>query len=142
MECAISDCPNEAKRQDCYRGYCQKHFTRWYRHGDPLYARESHNLEERLLALIDASGDCWIWTGTIRDSGYGQVRANGRLQPAHRVVYEWLVSPIPEGLTIDHLCRNRPCVNPDHLEPVTLSLNVQRGAAKYRVGRDALGRYV
>lgn len=118
-----------------------KHFTRWYRHGDPLYARESHNLEERLYALIDASGDCWEWTGTIRPDGYGQLRAYGKMQRAHRVVWEWLAGPIPEGLTLDHLCRNRACVNPDHLEPVSVGLNVQRGAARYRVGRDVLGRY-
>jgi len=66
---------------------------------------------------------CWEWTGS-RAGGrpgrrYGYFYLNGRRQYAHRVAYEMFVGPIPEGLTIDHLCRNRGCVNPDHLEPVT-----------------------
>lgn len=72
---------------------------------------------------IDATGDCWEWTGGTSPAGYG--KAGTRL--AHRLVYEMLVGPIPEGLTLDHLCRNRVCVNPDHLEPVTLADNVRRG---------------
>lgn len=77
------------------------------------------------MALIDP-GDCWLWTGTIRPDGYGQVTVGRKQQRAHRLVYELLVGPIPEGLTLDHLCRNPPCVNPDHLEPVTLKINIER----------------
>jgi hypothetical protein len=73
---------------------------------------------------IDADGDCWVWTGARTSKGYGNI--NGRA--AHRLVYEALVGPIPVGLWIDHLCRNRPCVNPDHLEPVPPRENVIRGA--------------
>ena len=80
----------------------------------------------RLWAKVDASGDCWEWTGA-RTSGYGHLRmSEGVYRRAHRVVYERMVGPIPEGLTIDHRCRNKACVNPDHLEPVTNQENLRR----------------
>lgn len=83
-------------------------------------------LPERIESKIDASGDCWLWTGA-RSRGYGYATHEGRKQPAHRVVWELLVGPISEGLQIDHLCRVRHCVNPDHLEPVPPTVNVRRG---------------
>jgi hypothetical protein len=72
---------------------------------------------------------CWIWDGTIRPDGYG-VKQGGRGERAmaHRWVYERVAGPIPEGLELDHLCRVRSCVNPDHLEPVTHDVNCQRSA--------------
>lgn len=68
-------------------------------------------------------GDCWHWTGGKNSAGYGH-NADGLI---HRQVYEALVSPIPEGLVTDHLCRNPGCVNPDHLEMVTVRENALRG---------------
>lgn len=84
---------------------------------------------------IDAHG-CWIWRAARNAQGYG-VCWNGRsTQLAHRWVYEQIVGPIPDGLELDHLCRVRACVNPDHLEPVTHAENVRRSpsanAAKER----------
>lgn len=73
---------------------------------------------------------CWLWSGALDEKGYGRIGEGGRggrILRAHRVVYEALVGPIPEGLTIDHLCRNRACVNPDHLEPVASKTNTMRG---------------
>lgn len=79
---------------------------------------------ERFLAHIEhADSGCWVWTGSISTTGYGRYKN----YQAHRVTYELWVGPIPEGLQIDHLCRNTRCVNPEHLEPVTPAVNVQRG---------------
>ena len=76
--------------------------------------------------VIEDSRGCWIWSGAI-NNGYGRAYIAGRLFYAHRVVYEVIVGPIPEGLELDHLCRVRACVNPAHLEPVTRAENLRRG---------------
>lgn len=70
---------------------------------------------------------CWLWRRSTNGVGYGKLQQDGRLKYAHRLSYELLRGPIPEGFTIDHLCRIRCCVNPDHLEPVTMRENVLRG---------------
>ncbi|MEV2242796.1 HNH endonuclease signature motif containing protein [Micromonospora sp. NPDC049891] len=75
---------------------------------------------------------CWRWTGTMMNVGYGQISRHGRNVPAHRAMYEHLRGPIPGDLDLDHLCNNRACVNPDHLEPVTRSENTLRGIAYKR----------
>lgn len=77
---------------------------------------------------VDDNG-CWIWTGAIVANGYGSFGMNNGSQLAHRVAYELLVGPIPDGMEMDHLCRVRRCVNPEHLEPVTKYENYKRGDA-------------
>ncbi len=79
----------------------------------------------RSKVQIDLDG-CWIWTASLR-GGYGQVRAGASVRQAHRVIYEILVGEVPEGLDLDHLCRDRRCVNPEHLEPVDRRTNLMRG---------------
>ena len=79
-----------------------------------------------IVDLIDASGDCWEWTGTITSLGYGRLEHNDRRWLAHRLVWTLLVGMIEPNRTLDHLCQNRRCVNPDHLEPVTQGVNARR----------------
>jgi hypothetical protein len=81
------------------------------------------------MRYVATSDDgCWQWTGYRIAAGYGKVSILGtrRKDLAHRVSYRLFVGPIPDGLTIDHLCRNTGCVRPDHLEPVTLRENIRR----------------
>ncbi|UIR16696.1 HNH endonuclease [Streptomyces spinosirectus] len=70
---------------------------------------------------------CLIWSGYLMPNGYGQFRWAGRTQLAHRVAYEIQIGPIPDGFSLDHLCRNRACVNVEHLEGVTQRENLLRG---------------
>lgn len=74
---------------------------------------------------VQHPGDCWEWLGS-KVEGYGQFRWKYQTFLAHRLSYELLVGPIPEGLTLDHLCRNRACISPAHLEPVTQAENNRR----------------
>jgi hypothetical protein len=86
-------------------------------------------LPERFAALVEWTPACWLWKGHT-SGGYGYIRAFGKYHGwlrAHRVSYMLHVGPIPDGLVLDHLCRNTRCVNPDHLEPVTIGENVLRG---------------
>ena len=80
-----------------------------------------------LADFIEVTGFCWNWIGHISVYGYGRVYVAGEKFQAHRLIYQILVGEIPKGLGLDHLCRNRKCVNPDHLEPVTNAVNVYRG---------------
>jgi hypothetical protein len=76
-----------------------------------------------------APDECWLWLGSKSVEGYGLINPgrSGGTSKAHRVSYEISVGPIPDGLTIDHLCRTPGCVNPSHLEPVTHRENILRG---------------
>jgi hypothetical protein len=85
-------------------------------------------LYDRLRSRVytDSNG-CWVWFGATNDDGYGLMLLNGVSTRTHVVSYELHVGPVPAGLVIDHLCRNRACANPDHMEPVTRRENTLRG---------------
>lgn len=90
------------------------------------YEMDRHSIE-RFLAKIEFTPTCWLWTAG-KSSGYGTFVAPGRRQvKAHRVSYELSIGPIPDTFVVDHLCRVRNCVNPEHLEAVNEKTNILRG---------------
>ena len=94
---------------------------------DPFAPRDTLRLARLFDACpVDPVTGCRVWSGALT-LGYGRVKAGKRIQLAHRVAYELFVGPIPSGLHLDHLCRNRACVNPEHLEPVSRRENILRG---------------
>jgi hypothetical protein len=109
---------------------CQSCYTLWWRKNRDVAKRP--DLAERFWSKVDRLGveDCWEWLASKMATGYGRFGPGGRaggMTTAHRVAYELTFGPIPEGLSIDHLCRNRGCVNPSHLEAVSQRVNVLRG---------------
>jgi hypothetical protein len=120
VACAYQGCNKPSK----HRGYCVACYSRLRKSGElPLITPE-----ERLFSYVkeDVNG-CWPWAGARAGTGYGTVQWEGRSRPAHRVLYEYFIGEIPEGLDLDHLCRVRHCVNPWHLDPVTRQVNIVRG---------------
>lgn len=91
-------------------------------------------IHQRFLSKVVLSQGCWLWGGYLEENGYGRLTVDGKPAWAHRVAYELFVGPVPEGMELDHLCRNRRCVNPRHLEPVSHQENMCRspvGAAAF-----------
>jgi hypothetical protein len=93
--------------------------------GDVIPLTAAH--AERFWAKVEKGEGCWLWRGSLTRDGYGQLRFAGRTHQAHRVAYTLLVGAIPDGLSLDHLCRVHRCVNPAHLEAVTPTENTMRG---------------
>ena len=90
----------------------------------------SPSFAERVFTYVDASGDCWEWTGAKDQNGYGVIGRGGRgtgNMPAHCAAWSLLVGPIPDGMQYDHLCRRHDCVFPGHGEIVTAEINKARG---------------
>lgn len=99
-------------------------------------ARPAVNPHFRFWSKVVKTAECWLWIGSRSDGAYGQFRLPGgvgsKLVQAHRYAYESLVGAIPDGLTLDHLCENKGCVNPAHLEAVSLAENIRRSKGRKR----------
>jgi len=95
----------------------------------PLPSRIRRRIRFEQVPGVSLPDPCWIWTGAVfqRRGGYGAVGYEGRTWRIHRLTYTLLVGPVPSGLVLDHLCRQRLCCNPAHLEPVTQLINLERG---------------
>jgi hypothetical protein len=145
--CTVDGCDKPINGQ----GLCNVHYGKARRAGTlaaPLTP------EQRFWSRVKKTDTCWLWTGTVNSRGYGTlgVKAGQKWLPmkAHRMSYELTHGPIPAGIGIDHRCRNRLCVNPDHLRLATSKQNNEnldrdrvnnktgfRGVYKYKGGRFA-----
>lgn len=127
--CTVSPCDRPSRSN----GMCTMHLARLKRLGSPTATRvlrpeAGFTPADRFHTKYEKLDDgCWEWRGSLNHAGYGQFNeSRKKTRRAHRYSYELLVGPIPAGLELDHLCRNRACVNPAHLQPVVTYVNMIR----------------
>lgn len=147
MTCSVSDCQRATKGL----GFCNPHYQRFRKYGDPLGSKPRPTSTERFWARVEKTATCWNWTGLKTDEGYGAFYIKRTHLRAHRYAWELVHGPIPDGMVIDHRCLNEGCVNPDHLRPSTIKQNNEnrRGAMKHsKTGvrgvtwREDMGKFV
>ncbi len=136
LPCEADDCELPSSN----RGLCPKHYAKLRRHGDPNYVdphRGNDKIQrlprgaspiERVLSkiIIDVVTGCWVWQANKLKKGYGRFGLDDKPKLVHIFIYEYYVGPIPDGYEVDHLCCNKSCCNPDHLEAVPREENQRR----------------
>lgn len=128
--CSIKGCAHPVRN----RGWCSTHYQRWCKHGDANYDRAAHlasAVPARFWAKVERDeGGCWRWLGVMNDSGYGLLGVGARNVRAHRLSWELHNTPVPDGMQVDHMCRNRGCVNPSHLRLASPKQNSEHTDAR------------
>jgi hypothetical protein len=127
--CELEYCEKTASRG---RKLCRRHRAQAERREPFRPLEDRPSLEERLWAKVDKTETCWLWTGSLKSSGYGQINIDRIPRVAHRISYELTNGAIPEGLEIDHICHERRCVNPGHLRAVTRKQNAEHRSGPQR----------
>lgn len=106
-KCKLAGC--DAKHHA--RGWCYNHYMQWFRTG---HARLMPTFEQRFWAHVDKTETCWLWTGSLFPTGYGQIKVDGKTSLAHRISWSLVTGAMPDG-PLHHSCGIKRCVNPDHL---------------------------
>lgn len=144
--CWVEGCATQVGRKGA-KGLCPRHYQRMLATGSAT-GSNAPRPDDRFFEKVRPRGDCWEWTASTDDSGYGlfsakRARCRGHIVRAHIWSYEYFVAPVPVGLQLDHLCHDtscqlgtdcphRSCVNPWHLEAVPPLVNSQRGCGQRR----------
>ena len=123
--CYAIDC----KKPVYQSGRCLHHNFMFRFFGSVEYGKDT--VEDKFWQRVEQTQYCWLWVGGVNKEGYGYFTVNGKSLRAHRWSYEYLIGKIPDELVIDHMCRVRNCVNPDHLEAVTSKENILRGHGRW-----------
>jgi len=132
-ECTVDGCPKPSRA----KGYCSTHYQRVRKYGDPSVCLLNVPPAERFWRHVDKTSECWIWTGGRRGP-YGLFNLPPTTVGAHRFAYEMAHGPIPAGKVIDHICRVKLCVNPDHLQAVDPALNNQNHSGPTRANSSGV----
>lgn len=137
--CTVGDCTNDTSKGA--NELCGMHYARKRRGshvGPDGYIRPpNRTVEDRIFPRLteDLTTGCWDWQGALRN-GYGAVGIGTKIVYVHRWIYEHFIAPIPDGLIIDHLCINRRCANPEHLDVVTRAINNARGGRNHGTRKE------
>lgn len=137
--CSIPDC----KRRRHSRGWCAIHYGRWYRNGDPniqkqVHVRDKRNTVDWFWAQVEKTSKCWVWNGSRQSTGHGYFYTGAQKIMAYRFAYELIVAPIPDGASMDHLCHNPTCVNPEHLRTATHQQNMWNRKGAHRNSKSGV----
>ena len=127
LPCLVEGCPGGAMS----KGLCRAHHLRLLRYGDPLGGGPPRPRARDFWDYVDKSGECWLWTGHFAHFGYGRYKG----KRAHRISFEMVHGPLPDGAFVLHSCDVPPCVNPDHLRLGTPADNMADRAERERAPR-------